>query len=630
MRTVTVGWWLSWATVAGGAPGDVSIRRVELVGGLARAHRWMTLHVVLENHGAVEMAGRLVAHGGVVEPGRYSRAISLPPGSQFGVQLHLRALRSGILEVAFQCADEIAASHQVSLALVPDDRRLVLVVDRETRRLPFLVPRNSDGSPRVKVAMGHVPPDALPDHWIGYDAFDVVALHDVVGSAMSSRQREALLAWVRSGGTVVACVGRFASQYRDEFFEQLLGVRVLESVDARALEKARSPDAYPLGLSDLSAIVARAVPTDNADESLTPTRLTIERRVDSGRAVFVALDASAMDEMMKASWQDRWHRLFIREGTQCDWESMEREIPALLEDFSGYTSPDLRLVWFAMVGFFLAAAPLNYLVFRKLRRLEWAWPVMVALAAAFALVAHSTGLSSRGLAAERSAITVLRTREHARLARATTFVALFSLTAADLEIGMSDGSAVVVGLEEPGAGGLLQTEPGAWHVEQSTEMELRVPNVRPASFTWCRFEHLVSLPEPFAVERGVAAGNESRILHGSGPWVPSRFAVVEGARCFHGSPRPSGRSFLEGPVPVRRSGVYHQLCPSLITMAMADRASRGQHRVLSHIYLFEISLRLGFGSIVGCSTKPVTVFSDGRPADPAMCWILVDRASPTS
>ena len=212
--TIVLGWWLAWATAAGGAPRDVSIRAVELVGGLAKAHRWMTVHVALENHGAAEMTGRLVAYGKVVEPGHYSRAISLPPASRFRVQLHLRALRSGILEVALECAGEVAAYHQVSLALVPDERRLVLVVDRETRRLPFLVPRNPDDSPRVKIAMGHVVPDALPDHWIGHDAFDVVALHDVVASALSDRQRKALLAWVRSGGNTA--MGSSSSSWGSE------------------------------------------------------------------------------------------------------------------------------------------------------------------------------------------------------------------------------------------------------------------------------------------------------------------------------------------------------------------------------------------------------------------------------
>ena len=628
MHRTAVGWWLSWAMIGSGALGSVSIRRVELAGGLAKAHRWMTLHVTLKNHGSVEMVGRLVAHGEAVEPGRYSRSISLPPGSRFRVQLHLRALRSGALEVAFQCGSEIAAYHQVSLALVPDDRRLVLVVDRETRRLPFLVPLNPDDSPRVKVAMGHVPPGAIPDHWIGYDAFDVVALHDVVASAMSSRQRDALLAWVRSGGTVVACVGRFAPQYRDEFFEQLLGVRITDSVDACALGEVRGVNGHLADLADLNAVVARAALTDTTGEPPGSTSLTAERRVESGRAVFVALDASAADEMMAASWQDWWHRLFTEHGTQFDWQSIEQNMPALLEEFSGYTTPSLHLVWLAMGGFFLAAAPFNYLLFRKLRRLEWAWPVMAALAVGFALVAHATGLSSRGLAAERSAITLLRTREHARVGRATTFVALFSPVPKDLEIGLDNGSAAVVAMDDPGADGLLQAGPGIWHVEQSTRMELRVPDVRPASFTWCRFEHLVSLPEPFAVECHALDEDGPRLLRGLEPWAPSQFAVVEGAQSFHATPMASGGSVLVGPLPVMRTGVYHQLCQGLITATMRDRAPHSQHRFLSHIRLFWLSPGLGSGSVVGCATKRTAIFSDGRPADPTVCWLVVDRASP--
>ena len=402
---------------------------------------------------------------------------------------------------------------------------------------------------------------------------------------------------------------------------------MIDSVDARTLESVRGADGVRLAAPDLDSLLARGVPTDGDGEPMAPTPLTIERQVESGRALFVALDASDADEMMEGSWQDRWQGLFTRPDTQFDWQGMEQRIPALLEEFSGYSSPDLHFAWLAMAGFFVVTVPLNYLVFRKLRRLEWAWVVMVVLSVGFVLIARSTGLSCRGLAARRSAVTLLRVREHARLARATTFVGLFSLTPGDVEIGMGESSAAVVGVEEADAGSLLQTDPIPWQVAQSTNMNLRVPNVRPASFTWCRFDHLVNLSEPFAVERVPASRNESRILHGSGPWAPSQFAVVEGANCFHDKPMPSGGSVLLGPLPVMRASVYHRLCQGLTGVSVPESERHAQHRFLSHTHLFRASPRLAFGSIVGCSAKPTAAFSDGRAADPALCWIFVDRAS---
>ena len=622
--------WALVCTSAAGATPAIEMTPPQLIGGIAREHRWATVQVVLHNRGASEVAGRLVAHGEVVESVVYSRRLVLPPASRFRVQLYFRSLRSGTLSVQFDAQGDTLTDGELNLPVLRGERRLLLVVDQRGARLPFLMPRNADDNPRTGAVAGHSVPGDLPNRWIGYDAFDVVALHDVTATALSVQQRGALLDWVRSGGTVVACVGCFAQQYRDPFFEQLLGVRVSGSMVASEGPALIGPNGDEVRPTGRNLLVALTVSSGSAGRASEPVQLALERRIDCGRAVFVALDGSAADELVKPGWQELWTRVFIQDGSTFNWKAIEAAIPSRLEQLSGYQTPDLRLVWLAVGGFLLVAVQLNYAVFRKLRRLEYAWLAMVAMAIGFALTAHSMGLSSRGLAARRTAVTLVRTREHARVGRATTFLAVYSPTPADVEVGLSEGRSAVVPLEECGSVGFLETAPRGWRVEQADDMVLHAPNVRAASFTWCRFEHLVALPEPFAVERRGPSESESRYLFGPDPWVPSQFALVEGAKCFHGTPVSSGGSILGGPLPVMRTGVYHQLCQGLIGTAMTGRNPRPQHRLLSHIDLLQEPIRLAFGSVVGCTTKTAAIFNDGAAADPSVCWLFVDRRPPTA
>jgi len=590
----------------------------QLLGGLVKERRWAAVQVVLHNRGASEVTGRLMAHGEVVKPVVYSRELLLPPASRFRVQLYFRPLRSGTLAIQFDSGGEALTTSEMNLPVLPDERSLALVVDERGGRLPFLIPQDMDGNPRIKAAMGHVTPKDLPNRWMGYDAFDVVALHDVTASALSPHQREALLDWVRCGGTVVACVGRFAQQYRDPYFERLLGVKVSGSIVASECPSLIGPDGEEAYLADQNLLVALGEPSDGR------VLAAFERRIDCGRAVFVALDGSAAVELSKLNWQPLWTRVITPDGARFQWQTIEAMVPSQLEQLSGYQTPQLRVVWLAVGCFFLAAVPLNYVVFRLLQRLEWAWLVMVALAVGFALVAHSQGLSSRGLAAPRTAISLIRTREQASLARATTFVGVYSAAPGDVTLGLSSHAAAAVPIEEPQARGVLGVEDRAFLVHQAEGMVAEVPGARPASFTWFRFDHLVEIAEPLRIEAPIRAKSLPSDIAGSRPWSPVRFWPASSSRragrvSVSGSfRRPYYRGYLTS---YNHSDIDAVLRDSTISGDRASAVSRSLTGLRGA--LMQIASQLPLGTIMGLSLKPVGGFPDQLPASPSAQWLFV-------
>ena len=635
--------WVAWALVAtaDGAPssnaGTVALR---VAAHTAKVRRWTVIQAEVTNNTGSEVVGRLVARGEATEPVVYSRQLSIPAGSRFRAQLHVRPLRQGVLEAAFCRASDTLARRSLGLSVVSPSTQLLLIVDRRATEIPFLGPSSPDDSLSSEPIQDYCAPKDLPDRWVGYDAFDVVVLHDVVASAMSGQQQRALLDWVRSGGTVVAYVGRYASQYRDPFFEQLLGVRVLDSVAARRASALASPGNEPVRLADQDALIARVAgpgqrgSADADGREATALPLVLEHEIGCGRGVFVALDLSAARELTQPSWRALWQRLLHRKGIRNDWAKLEQEMPRYLEKLSGYRLPSFGL-WRGAIGSFLLAVTLTYFIFRRWGRTAWAWIAMAIMALAFAFGAHRTGLCSRGMAAERCAVSVIRTRESARLGRATTFVSVYSPTATDVEIGMDSEFAAVAPLEEQrDVGAPLWRLPVAiaeapnpvWHVEQSRSMVLRTPDVRPGTLRWCRFDHFVRLPKPFVVETLFHEDDVTGHITGVGPWQPVGFVLTGGTRFCKVSPSESNRLDIGARWETLRDWRYDSFAMQTVRRSMgfydrwADSVCASVSAMGSRL---QQAARFPFRSAVGLSMRNVATFSDGHPADPSISWLLV-------
>ncbi|MBI4718946.1 MAG: hypothetical protein HY763_14160 [Planctomycetes bacterium] len=61
------------------------------------------------------------------------------------------------------------------------------------------------------VHVGHISPSELPEHWIGLEGVDFLVWDEALADDATDRQREALIEWVRQGGTLLLAASRTAS-----------------------------------------------------------------------------------------------------------------------------------------------------------------------------------------------------------------------------------------------------------------------------------------------------------------------------------------------------------------------------------------------------------------------------------
>jgi len=197
------------------------------------------------------------------------------------------------------------------LTSLGDDRLLILEVSTGTAgRVADLEPTLYTRAP----AVGHISPTELPELWLGLEMLDCVIWDgaEVTGDSPTPRQIEALLQWVRYGGTLVIAAGRTAPTLaQTAAIDAALPCAVGEIVTTRELAELRFnllyPDLEQRRLTDTQKRTLQypgPVPTVLATvrrgarvllhEPELPSDVLTERRLDRGRIVFCGLTLKDM------------------------------------------------------------------------------------------------------------------------------------------------------------------------------------------------------------------------------------------------------------------------------------------------------------------------------------------------
>jgi hypothetical protein len=154
------------------------------IAGLARAGRWLPIHIAVENGGR-DVAGEIVVHAGSAVA---TRDISLPAPSRKHVEMYVRVPGAEIdrITVRLRSAGSELAAREVRVEVVPDDRPLSICVS---------VPSEDAGAATCDRTIS---PAGLPRSWRGLDAVDRLVwpagreMHGVDGE-----QRVAIERWSR-------------------------------------------------------------------------------------------------------------------------------------------------------------------------------------------------------------------------------------------------------------------------------------------------------------------------------------------------------------------------------------------------------------------------------------------------
>jgi hypothetical protein len=399
---------------------------VEVQAGYASAYRlgeWFPVVVTIANDGP-DVRGVLDwRFAGRPDEPTFQRAIDLPRGSRKRVTINVFAndlVRSGQLRLLDGAT--ILNEQTTTLEAVDQGRFLIVVVSSDAALLNSL---SSIALPAVSGAtVRHLDVATLPESAASLRGVNALFLHDVDTSVLNQAQRDAIARWVQVGGQLVVSGGG-GGQRTAAGVADLLPADVTSEViqgDLAALGQFAETQPPQSG-----AALSVAQPRATA-ESLPPDAALLFRwSRGAGAVTFTTFDLAGL-----RGWEGEprlWSRLFAPlEVLAPGFDARQRRLNLLQ---SSLRLPSLGLpsavtLFCFLIGYIFVVGPLNYLVLRRLRRLEWAWLTVPAAVLLFAVGLYVVGFGGRGGQSQLSQIAVVQGSEGDTRGFVTSFIGLFS------------------------------------------------------------------------------------------------------------------------------------------------------------------------------------------------------------
>jgi hypothetical protein len=400
---------------------------VEVQAGYDGAYRlgeWFPVVVTIANDGP-DVRGVLDwRFAGRPDEPTFQRAIDLPRGSRKRVTIDVFAndlVRSGQLRLLDGAM--ILNEQMTPLEAVDQGRFLIVVVSSDAALLNSL---NSLTLPALSGAtVRHLDVTALPESAAALRGVNAVFLHDVDTAVLNQAQRDAMARWIQVGGQLVVSGGG-GGQRTAAGVADLLPVDVTGEVaqgDLAALGQFAQTQPPPVAGAALSVAQPRA-----AAESLPPNAALLFRWLrGAGAVTFTTFDVAGL-----RGWDGEprlWSRLLAPlEILAPGFDARQRRLNLLQASLRlpSLGLPSAVTLFCFLIGYIVVIGPVNYLVLRRLRRLEWAWLTVPAAVLLFAGGLYVIGFGGRGGQSQVSQIAVVQGSEGDPRGFVTSFVGLFS------------------------------------------------------------------------------------------------------------------------------------------------------------------------------------------------------------
>lgn len=385
--------------------------------------------VSVRNDGAaVEGEIQVVAPAGVGEELIYSAPVSLPAGADKRVPLVVQ-LPPFAGEVTVRLAGEegvLAENGSNRLSVIGRDQLLYGVVSPDLGALTFL--ETAPGR-RSDAAVAFLGLADLPEVSSAWNALDVLVLHDVDTSRLTVRQKEAMRAWVESGGQLVVTGGpggpQTAAGVADLLPVTVTGVTTVDALPALTEYGGSPPEAPgPYVLTTADDVLPGEVLIREGEHTLLA-----ERSLGRGRVTFLALDPKLAP---LAGWDGSmwlWEHLAAGVPDTPPWGSGMRDGYAAAQAAS--VIPGLRLPSAGQLLLFLllytaVIGPINFIILRRINRRELAWGTIPVLVLLFSAATFLTGFSTRGNRAALNVMSVAFGSADAERLRTQSVLGLYS------------------------------------------------------------------------------------------------------------------------------------------------------------------------------------------------------------
>jgi hypothetical protein len=402
--------------------------------GAYRIGEWFPVSVSIGNDGP-DLRGVLEwSFVGQTDEQVFRQAIDLPRGSRKRVTLEVFArdfVRTGQLRLLD--GENPVEARDISLDSVDEGVFLAAVISSDPAMLNSLnsLPITGFSSTRVR----HLDAADLPEHAALLRGLNALFLHDIDSAALSPAQREALALWVSLGGQLFVSGGasgqKVAAGLADLLPAQVGGAVTQGDLAALASLAGSTP------LPNPAAALSPAQPRAEAEQLPPGSGLLFRWHYGSGLVTFSAFDFASL-----RGWPGEgalWGRLLVRQSLLDPGYGARLSQISLLERgvlrLPSLNLPSTGVVLAFLLLYVLVIGPINYLVLRRLRRLEWAWLSVPLVVLVFSCGLYAVGVGLRSGQSQLSQATIVQGAEGQQRAFATGFVGLFSPRRASYTVG---------------------------------------------------------------------------------------------------------------------------------------------------------------------------------------------------
>lgn len=471
---------LAWIKPAVAQTNNMTMTITPYLGGHAKYGEWLPLRVSLSNAGddlTAEVRAEIAGSSGQAV---YAAPAPLPTGARKEVTLYvLPPTFAQEIAVRLVQDDKILAETQVKVALHSHDEYLIAAVAPDPDDLALLSGLALQG--RASPQFVPLSLDDLPERAEPLRSLDCLILTSVDTTSLTPSQGEALRAWVEQGGQLLIGGGIGARLTLAGLPESLWPVRVGNTVELTALddladfagEPIRTPGpflaTFPIEHQGWTVIRQGEQP------------LLIQKTLGEGWVGYLALDPAASPFDAWAGTLRFWQKL-LEPGSALP-PNVPSDIPShvlkseqmnyALSNLPTLDLPSIRWMALLLGLYILLIGPVNYLLLRRLRRLDWAWITIPTLTVTFSLGGYGLGYSLRGNEVIINQVSIIPLSPEGVRPAIRSYVGLFSPTRQDYDVRVG-GDALVSALSyDPGRWGGSPYVQGTLDVLQSDPVLVR-------------------------------------------------------------------------------------------------------------------------------------------------------------
>ncbi|MBW7473205.1 hypothetical protein K0T92_00445 [Paenibacillus oenotherae] len=373
--------------------------------------RWFPAYFTLTNRTGRELSGELVVSVQSNWNGQkmdYSVKADLPidtpislslaiPSSQLGERNNLVRFFEGSAENGKTV--KLLGNHFLSGTI--SQSNMIGIVARDPDTLNFMPTLNQKG---YSIKTVNVDPGKLPYDSLQLDTLDALLLNDISGASLSEAQGDAITQWVKEGGMLILSGGagyeKTASPFQSIAPVAVQGTTTLNIGDELTpyIGSKKLPLNEPLTVSAATLAEGEVLLEEKG------VILAAKRSLGLGEVLYVAFDP-ALEPM--SSWGGSaalWAKLMGSQlqsfqpggmihsnmgyGPYWDFQNAVNKFPSI-------KSPHFMTLLYLFLIYIFVAAPLLFLLLKRLDRREWAWWIIPSIAIICSVAVFFVGASDK-------------------------------------------------------------------------------------------------------------------------------------------------------------------------------------------------------------------------------------------